>query len=481
MESNIKKDSNFYPFLHDEKEELKIYQGVMNQKIGKKKMIISKEIGNRLRVINRLFKEKFGENFFQIKPESLKFFESGLKKYLFSPQSEFLNNFPKLKSKINKQRKIKEEKLKEKINMGSLLYLSLSSKYTKSTKHTNMNDKLFQLSKNLTTSMSKDMLSNALYKIKYKDKNKERFNKILSYRNKRYKLQLQHQEKNNKNFNNENNQFPEIILNSDINEDSKNNFKAERYLKTYISRNSALNLKKYETATSHLDNLDNSIKSFSPFSTFCNNNYKSTSNFLKKSKIFQKDFNENVENLNENTKICNKKLIRLINGNRKKNMRIKEENNKEMINLKAILIGKKDKKPKKKINNIIQIKSLIKKAKLDSEGEATINKIRKNELKNFGHYIHIMSDNLALDKVNVLFTKEELKLQGKNFSRDEFERLRKKRKKELIVFNSRKKTKDNYYKILRLENDLTSIKDKFEKTNNKAILNSMKDKQLMSY
>ena len=51
MESNIKKDSNFYPFLHDEKEELKIYQGVMNQKIGKKKMIISKEIGNRLRVI----------------------------------------------------------------------------------------------------------------------------------------------------------------------------------------------------------------------------------------------------------------------------------------------------------------------------------------------------------------------------------------------------------------------------------------------
>ena len=481
MESNIKKDSNFYPFLHDEKEELKIYQGVMNQKIGKKKLIISKEIRNRLGIINRLFKEKFGENFFQIKPESLKFFESGLKKYLFSPQSEFLNNFPKLKSKINKQRKIKEEKLKEKINMGSLLYLSLSSKYTKSTKHTNMNDKLFQLSKNLTTSMSKDMLSNALYKIKYKDKNKERFNKILSYRNKRYKLQLQHQEKNNNNFNNENNQFPEIILNNDINEDSKNNFKAERYLKTYISRNSALNLKKYETAISHLDNLDNSIKSFSPFSTFCNNNYKSTSNFLKKSKIFQKDFNENVENLNENTKICNKKLIRLINGNRKKDMRIKEENNKEMINLKAILIGKKDKKPKKKINNIIQIKSLIKKAKLDSEGEATINKIRKNELKNFGHYIHIMSDNLALDKVNVLFTKEELKLQGKNFSRDELERLRKKRKKELIVFNSRKKTKDNYYKILRLENDLTSIKDKFEKTNNKAILNSMKDKQLMSY
>ena len=276
-------------------------------------------------------------------------------------------------------------------------------------------------------------------------------------------------------------QFPEIISNNDINEDSKNNFKAERYLKTYISRNSALNLKKYETATSHLDNLDNSIKSFSPFSTFCNNNYKSTSNFLKKSKIFQKDFNENVENLNENTKICNKKLIRLINGNRKKDMRIKEEKNKEMINLKAILIGKKKKKKKKKINNIIQIKSLIKKAKLDSEGEATINKIRKNELKNFGHYIHIMSDNLALDKVNVLFTKEELKLQGKNFSRDELERLRKKRKKELIVFNSRKKTKDNYYKILRLENDLTSIKDKFEKTNNKAILNSMKDKQLMSY
>ena len=99
-------------------------------------------------------------------------------------------------------------------------------------------------------------------------------------------------------------------------------------------------------------------------------------------------------------------------------------------NLKKILFDKKIKKPKSKPNNILKIKSLIKKAQLDFDGEVTIEKIRRNELKNFGHYINIMSEDLVLSKVNELYNKWQLKKEGKNFTQDEMERLKKKRQKE---------------------------------------------------
>ena len=489
MDSYKKKESNFDSFLYGQEEELNLYQGIMNQNIGRRKLILSSEIRKKQKLLNKFIKERFGKNFFPIKLESIKLFESNLKTYLFSPQSEFLNNFPKLKRKLNKERKIKEEKLKEKINIGSLLYLSLSGKNNITNKHTNMNEKLFKISRNLSSTMSKDVLSDAIYKVKYKDKNRERINKILSYKNKRNEIHKNTEKllKTDNNFyqnfkNEEKNTIYEEEKNTNqlphINVDFKKILRTDKNINKakFIFRNKTSSLKKYKglTTTSNQDNLDNSIKSFSPFSTFTYNNHKSSNNFFKISKIFQKDFNEFVENLDEKTKSCNRKLISLINGNRKKNLKKKEQHNKELINLKSIIIDKKHKKPIKKINNINQIKSLIKQAKIDFEGEATIEKLRKKELKNFGHYINIMSDDLVLDKVNELFSKEEIKLNGKNFSRNEIERLRKKRQKELIVFNSRKKTKENYNTMLRLENDLTSIKDKFNKTNRKALLKTNK-------
>ena len=112
---------------------------------------------------------------------------------------------------------------------------------------------------------------------------------------------------------------------------------------------------------------------------------------------------------------------------------------------------------------------------MDFEGEATIEKIRKNELRNFGHYINIMSEDLVLAKVNELYSKFELKKEGKNFTQDELDRLKKKRRKkeqELIVDHNRQKIKDNYIKMIKLENDLSNIKDKFNKTNLKVIQKS---------
>ena len=110
-------------------------------------------------------------------------------------------------------------------------------------------------------------------------------------------------------------------------------------------------------------------------------------------------------------------------------------------------------------------KSLINKAKMDIDGEFALEKIKRNELKNFGHYINIMSDDLVLNKVNELFTKRELKEKGKNFTQDELQKLKKKKEKQLIVEHNRKKIKDNYNLMIKLENDLTDIKRKFNKTN----------------
>lgn len=470
MESKNNEDSTLDSFLGEEDEELNLYQGIMNQQIGKRQIIMDREIRNKIKIINRLFKEKFGKDFIPIKLESLKAFESGLKTYLFSPQSEFLNNFPRLKRKLLKEKKIKEEKLKEKINMGSLLYLSM----TRNDK--NINDKFFKMSRNLNSSMAKNILNNVLYKAKFEGKNKERINKILSYRNLRYsklvKINTQMEQNNLLDL------LPEV-------EQTKSNFntysnktqkQSNNHLNSYFSRNIKSNLQNFQTMTipSHKDTIENnSLKTFSPFSTFTNFNQKSYSKFFSKhSKNLQKDLNRHMVNLDDQAKSCNNKLIRLINGNRKVNLRRKEEKNREIVNLKKIIYDKVKIKPKKKINNILQIKSLINKAKLDFEGEVTIEKVRKNELKNFGHYINIMSDDLILSKVNELYSDFELRKEGKNFSQDELENIKKKRKKELIVIHNRQKLKDNYIKMLKLENDLTNIKNKFNKTNLKVLQNS---------
>ena len=463
MESKINEDSTYDSFYDEEDEELNLYQGIMIQDIGKRHITMDREIRRKKKIINRLFKEKFGKNFIPIKLESVQAFESGLKDYLFSPHSQFLNNFPKLKRKLLKERKVKEDKLKEKINIGSLLYLSMARN------DKNINDKFFQRSKNLSSTMSKNILSNVLYKEKVEKKNKERINKILSYRNLRqsrlqtFKMPL---EQNN-------------LLNLLPVDEQKNNSNINNTKNKILSRNTKSSLQKFQTMAKSLNNENkenNSLKTLSPISTITNFHQKSYSKyFTKYSKDLQKDLNKYVDNLDSQTNLCNNKLISLINTNRKKNLRRREERNKEIVNLKKIIYDKKKLRPKKKINNIFQIKTLINKAKMDFEGEATIEKIRKNELRNFGHYINIMSEDLVLAKVNELYSKFELKKEGKNFTQDELDRLKKKRRKkeqELIVDHNRQKIKDNYIKMIKLENDLSNIKDKFNKTNLKVIQKS---------
>ena len=532
MSSKENKNEQSYDSITDE---VILYKGVMNQKIGKKNIVLSNEISKKKKIINKLFNDRFGKNFIPIKLESLKTFETFIKFFLFSPQSKILSRFPKLKKHFLKEKHINYNDLRQQINCGSLLYLSLSGNGTKLNK--NINEKFFQISKNYSTSISKDTISNHIYNVKFLKKNTERINKILSFKGQNIKeIESTNNDNNNnliKNIENKNdiikkkksrnlsndnfsqskytiNNIPyniyDKIFNRNKNESLssnnkyytynnfpsidnyktilKKNIKLDKYssdsFKKNNSRNINSNLIKIEGMTSTMSNLnnDNSSKTFKPYSTISYFNKKNKcNNIFKQTKNFQNDFNKYVQNLNNQTTNCNKKLIRLINGNIKKKFKNNKEENQEVINLKSILIDKNNKKKKRKINNIKQIKGLIKKAKLDIEGEATIDKIKKKELKKFGHYLNEMNNEFALYKVTELFTKAQLKKQGTNFFQEELERLKKKKIREIKVFRSRKNAKNNYLKMIQMKNDLTLIKDKFDKIDNETTHRTMEIKK----
>ena len=528
--NGINKDDSYDSIYFDDEEEIKLYKGIMNQKISKKNIILPYEITKKKKIVNRLFKDRFGKNFIPIKLESLKAFESFVKFYLFSPTSKILSRFPKLKKRILNEKDINYNALKDKINMGSLLYLNLSGNGTNLNK--NINEKIFQISKNLSTTISKDTISNQVYNVKYLRKNVERINKILAYKGKDQNIQninnknkklinLKNLENNkykgrnlsndnyfkikplttNKtffntydNFNRNNNteNLSEKKLKSDESnigqlDKSKNYFNYlnnTQYGKNYIlnnynnilkSRNNKSKLVKFAGLTERISskgNSEHSKKIFSPFSTFSGFNNQNTIKLFNQKK-FQTDINKYVENLNNQTDSCNKKLIRIINGNYQDKKKQNQEESQEVIDLKNILIDKKNAKKRKKISNLKQIKNLIKRAKLDFEGEVNLEKIKKKELKKLGHYLNEMDNDCALYKINELYTKSQLKRQGKNFSQEQLEKLRKKKIREIKGFHSRKNTKMNYLKMVKMRNNLILIKDKFDKidieTRNKTI------------
>ena len=80
-----------------------------------------------------------------------------------------------------------------------------------------------------------------------------------------------------------------------------------------------------------------------------------------------------------------------------------------------------------------------------------------------------MSDDLVLYKVNELYTEEELKQKGRNYSDYEKERMEKENQKYLINIYSMKKVKDNYRLLKKLEYDLSHMKIKFYETDFKTL------------
>ena len=176
--SEISSDSSF---LSQEPEQ-SILKNIMTQKLDKKRNLnISKEIKKRKKMFDHLIYDKFGRHFLKIKSEAYTDFIDKCKTYYFSPDSNFLNNFPKLKQSLLKEKRvnINYNKLLPKINMGSMLYLSEADKKRNRDRNARKTEKLMTLSKNFTTQNTKDVISNEVYKVKFWNKESKNINKIL--------------------------------------------------------------------------------------------------------------------------------------------------------------------------------------------------------------------------------------------------------------------------------------------------------------
>ena len=95
---------------------------------GNQETKILAEIKKKKHEISEMFRKKFGRNFLNVKPDSLILFQKLFGQYLFDPDSQFLSHFPKLQRKLKQERRVTESKLKDKIDMGALVYYDLKTK-----------------------------------------------------------------------------------------------------------------------------------------------------------------------------------------------------------------------------------------------------------------------------------------------------------------------------------------------------------------
>ena len=158
-----------------------LYQNFLNKNLEENKELqLGSEIKKKKQEISSMFRNKFGRNFLNVKPDSLIIFQKLFGQYLFEPESQFLTHFPKLRKKLMQEKKITEFKLKEKIDMGALVYFDLKNKEKKGNRRLEIGkEKMLTFSKNLETKESKDVVQSEFYQIKFWDKNKEKLDKYF--------------------------------------------------------------------------------------------------------------------------------------------------------------------------------------------------------------------------------------------------------------------------------------------------------------
>ena len=206
-----------------------LYQNFLNKNIDENKELkLGHEIKKKKHEISQMFKNKFGRNFLNVKPDSLILFQKLFGEYLFDPDSQFLEHFPKLQKILRHERKISEFKLKDKIDMGAMLYFDLKTKGKKKNKYIDLGrEKMLTISKNLEAAPTKDVVQEGVSKTKFWDKNRENIEKYYEkkYKNNLYNY-IKEQDENNASDSSEINSKTESKDESDekssIN-DSKNN------------------------------------------------------------------------------------------------------------------------------------------------------------------------------------------------------------------------------------------------------------------
>ena len=170
-EMNMNNDDSF---LYTEETIDPFYHNVMNQKINKRvDMVLSNEINKRKKIIYDMFQNNFGHGFIEKRSDSMNIFESLFGKYFFSSKSKFLQKyFPQLYDKLfHNKKKVDLEKLKSKINIGSMMYLTLRNHLVSN--KSLISDKLLYISKNFEKKDEKDEVSNLYHKYKSIQENKK--------------------------------------------------------------------------------------------------------------------------------------------------------------------------------------------------------------------------------------------------------------------------------------------------------------------
>ena len=337
-----------------------LLKDLMSQKIETKKDFdLPIEISHKIKEITNMFNKNFGKSFLNKKPEYLVMMEKLLQKYLFDPDSKFLNKLPSLQKKLRIEKKLNEELLTEKINMGEMVFYNLRDTDNKNVRiSTNSKEKLFSLSKNFSSKIEKDVVSNQFYKIKFWDRNSKRINKLISKSVKStIKTNISNKannenevlEKNNINNTNYNDESIEDFLMKNCLSDNRNPSKIEKYSldsspnlgtggykrlffvdknetnsynKLFLSNNSnnkyenrnvpknyklKINNNKHKNSFSPFRTSYNGFKGFAPKSNFLNTNYnynKTMDNYSNRTHKI-KFFSPNIQKIFKNTDFYN--------------------------------------------------------------------------------------------------------------------------------------------------------------------------------
>ena len=301
---------NFLTRSHEEKKELKL----------------SKEINKKKYQISHMFNTKFGKNFLNQKPEALKIFEKRFAKFLFDPDSQFLSKFPGLRRKLRHEKKISEELLKTKIDIGSMVFYDLRGKNRRKTRNINNGkEKLLSISKNFSCTPVKDIVQNSFYKTKFWDKNAKRIknffkNKLGKYNESFIEEKDEFKDNNIDSENEDNNSSKDLMTKETNTQREKGNLKLNAI-------NNNLKNKTYNITNIKINKtISNKIKN----DTIMKNNYTLNNNFefgYYKSNAFNNI--KKKENSTLNLKINDSLLFGKKDAQRKRSStnNIKEKNN----------------------------------------------------------------------------------------------------------------------------------------------------------
>ena len=214
---------------------------------GNQETKIISEIKKKKHEISEMFRKKFGRNFLNVKPDSLILFQKLFGQYLFDPDSQFLSHFPKLQRKLKQERRVTEFKLKDKINMGALVYYDLKTKGKKQFRHISMaKEKMLTISKNLETAPNKDVVESGFYQTKFWNKNKIKLQKyfqktLLGNLNKKLNVQDNEDDFIEKDENNES--VPDIKSNEEDEEKEDDNSSVNNSSVKAIQQKEIMNLR----------------------------------------------------------------------------------------------------------------------------------------------------------------------------------------------------------------------------------------------